>query len=166
MALPSFSRRRTLWLGCGWGLLGASWLSGCTTPPSVPVAQQPQPTPPVDTQRPRPSAARHAREYRADAARHLYERNRERIFSGRLPPLLYAVGVVRVHLGANGDLLEIDWMRKPSHAPEVVTEIERTLREAAPYPAAQHLGALIYTDTWLWHKSGRFQLDTLTEGQT
>jgi protein TonB len=22
-----------------------------------------------------------------------------------------------------------------------------------------------YTDTWLWDKSGRFQLDTLTEGQ-
>jgi hypothetical protein len=22
-----------------------------------------------------------------------------------------------------------------------------------------------YTDTWLWHQSGRFQLDTLTEGQ-
>jgi protein TonB len=22
-----------------------------------------------------------------------------------------------------------------------------------------------YTDTWLWHSSGRFQLDTLTEGQ-
>jgi periplasmic protein TonB len=24
---------------------------------------------------------------------------------------------------------------------------------------------VVYTDTWLWHKSGRFQLDTLTEGQ-
>jgi protein TonB len=23
----------------------------------------------------------------------------------------------------------------------------------------------VWTDTWLWHKSGRFQLDTLTEGQ-
>jgi len=22
-----------------------------------------------------------------------------------------------------------------------------------------------YTDVWLWHKSGQFQLDTLTEGQ-
>jgi hypothetical protein len=22
-----------------------------------------------------------------------------------------------------------------------------------------------YTDVWLWHKSGKFQLDTLTEGQ-
>ena len=26
-------------------------------------------------------------------------------------------------------------------------------------------GKVSYTDTWLWDKSGRFQLDTLTEGQ-
>jgi hypothetical protein len=26
-------------------------------------------------------------------------------------------------------------------------------------------GRVTYTDTWLWDKSGRFQLDTLTEGQ-
>jgi hypothetical protein len=26
-------------------------------------------------------------------------------------------------------------------------------------------GKVTYTDTWLWDKSGRFQLDTLTEGQ-
>jgi hypothetical protein len=27
------------------------------------------------------------------------------------------------------------------------------------------LGKVTYTDTWLWDKSGHFQLDTLTEGQ-
>jgi periplasmic protein TonB len=27
------------------------------------------------------------------------------------------------------------------------------------------MGKVVYTDTWLWDKSGRFQLDTLTEGQ-
>ena len=26
-------------------------------------------------------------------------------------------------------------------------------------------GQVTYTDVWLWHKSGKFQLDTLTEGQ-
>ena len=51
------------------------------------------------------------------------------------------------------------------HAPEVVAEIERTVRAAAPYPVAVNLGHVTYTDTWLWDKSGRFQLDTLTEGQ-
>ena len=37
--------------------------------------------------------------------------------------------------------------------------------KAAPFPAATRLGAVTWTDTWLWDKSGRFQLDTLTEGQ-
>ena len=59
----------------------------------------------------------------------------------------------------------LNWMRKPSHAPEVVAEIERTVRAAAPYPSPARMGKVVWTDTWLWHKSGRFQLDTLTEGQ-
>jgi hypothetical protein len=47
----------------------------------------------------------------------------------------------------------------------VVAEIERTVRQAAPFPQPAKLGRVTYTDTWLWDKSGRFQLDTLTEGQ-
>jgi periplasmic protein TonB len=39
------------------------------------------------------------------------------------------------------------------------------IRQASPYPAPIKVGKHTYTDTWLWHKSGRFQLDTLTEGQ-
>jgi len=59
----------------------------------------------------------------------------------------------------------LDWMRAPSHAPEVMAEIERTIRQASPFPAPARLGRVVYTDTWLWDKSGQFQLDTLTEGQ-
>ena len=164
MIQPPVTRRQSLWLGAGLGLLGSSWLSGCSAP-TPPSASQPLARLDDGIRRPAPSVARTSREYRADAARHLYQHNAGRIYSGRLPPLLYAVGVVRIHLSDKGDLLEIDWMRKPGHAPEVVADIERTLRAAAPFPAARHLGALTYTETWLWHKSGRFQLDTLTEGQ-
>ena len=46
-----------------------------------------------------------------------------------------------------------------------MAEILRTVRAAAPYPAPVRMGRVTYTDTWLWEKSGRFQLDTLTEGQ-
>jgi hypothetical protein len=56
-------------------------------------------------------------------------------------------------------------MRAPNHAPEVVAEIERSVRQASPFPAPVKMGRVTYTDTWLWDKSGRFQLDTLTEGQ-
>ena len=147
-----FAAATGLWLG------GLSWLSGCS---STKVAQKPAPANkfPVST-------ARSEHEYRADVARHLYQRNTDRIYQGKLPPLLYAIGVTRLSISPTGEVLDIDWMRKPSHAPEVVAEIERTIRAAAPLPVARAVQPLMYTDTWLWHKSGRFQLDTLTEGQT
>ena len=96
---------------------------------------------------------------------HLYGLNQERIYKGRLPPLLYAIGVLQVEVDGRGNVRDLNWMRAPRHAPEVVAEIERTVRAAAPFPAPARMGKVVYTDTWLWHKSGRFQLDTLTEGQ-
>ena len=113
----------------------------------------------------RASNATNPRAYRADAASHLYGLNQERIYKGRLPPLLYAIGVLQVEVDGRGNVRKLDWMRAPRHAPEVVAEIERTVRAAAPFPAPARMGKVVYTDTWLWHKSGRFQLDTLTEGQ-
>lgn len=101
--------------------------------------------------------------YRKQAAQHLYEKNAHRIYKGMLPPMLYAIGVLQVQLDGQGRVRNLNWMRKPSHAPEVVAEIERSVRAAAPFPAAGK--PVTYTDTWLWDKSGRFQLDTLTEGQ-
>jgi periplasmic protein TonB len=82
-----------------------------------------------------------------------------------MPPLLYAVGVLDVEVDRNGQVMAVSWLRAPKHAPEVMTEIERTVRQAAPYPVPTRLGRVTYTDTWLWHESGKFQLDTLTEGQ-
>jgi hypothetical protein len=148
--------RRCLLVSTAALLSGLGWLGGCS---STKNAQNQTARPPI-------SSARSEREYRADVARHLYQRNTTRIYQGKLPPLLYAVGVTRLTISPKGDVLDIDWMRMPKHAPEVVAEIERTIREAAPLPVAPALGAQVYTDTWLWHKSGRFQLDTLTEGQT
>lgn len=114
---------------------------------------------------PAPSQAATAREYRRDAAAHLYAHNRQRIWSGRLPPMLYAIGVLDVHLDGRGNIRAFEWKRAPRHAPEVIAEIERTVRAAAPFPAPARMGRVTYTDVWLWHQSGRFQLDTLTEGQ-
>jgi hypothetical protein len=123
------------------------------------------PPQPVEPEPAKVSVARNARDYRRDAASHLYALNSNRIYSGKLPPMLYAVGVLQVELDRRGNVLHLDWMRAPRHAPEVMAEIERTVRQAAPFPAPMRMGRVTYTDTWLWHKSGRFQLDTLTEGQ-
>jgi protein TonB len=114
---------------------------------------------------PRPSGADNASAYRKDAASHLYSLNNKRIYKGKLPPLLYAIGVLDVDIDGQGRVARLSWRRAPNQAPEVIAEIERTVRQAAPFPAPSRLGRVTYTDVWLWDESGRFQLDTLTEGQ-
>jgi protein TonB len=111
------------------------------------------------------SAARNARDYRKDAASHLYVRHSQHIYKGRLPPMLQAVGVLNVDIDRHGSVKSVQWMRAPRHAPEVMQQIERMVKAAAPYPVLQHMSQVTYTDVWLWHQSGKFQLDTLTEGQ-
>ena len=88
-----------------------------------------------------------------------------RIYAGKMPPLLYAVGVLEVDIDSRGNVTNVHWLRAPTQAPEVMADIERSVRSASPFPAPVKMGRVTYTDTWLWHKSGRFQLDTLTEGQ-
>ena len=152
-------------------LLGMLWLAGCSTPPPktlppAPVAVTPPPAIEAAPAQPRrQSQARTARDYRLDAARHLYALQPEKVYKGRLPPMLHAVAVLDVDIDRSGQVKALHWTRQPRHAPEVVAEIEKMVRDAAPYPAPQHLARVTYTDVWLWHKSGRFQLDTLTEGQ-
>jgi protein TonB len=156
----------------------AAILAACSSTP-VPPSAAPAPViaapaapkfiPPVESAPPgvplHSSSATNPRAYRADAAHHLYSLNQNRIYKGKMPPLLYAVGVLQVEVDGRGNVHNISWMRAPMQAPEVMAEIERTVRAAAPFPAPARMGKVVYTDTWLWHKSGRFQLDTLTEGQ-
>lgn len=154
--------------------LGLCMLAACSAPKLVSVAVpkiEIETTAPVVTvieEKPLPtlvSIARTPKEYRFDAAKHIYGFNQHRIHQGKLPPLLYAIGVVTFEVREDGKIESFDWMRKPKQAPEVVQEIERTIKAAEPFPAPVHLGRVRYTETWLWHKSGKFQLDTLTEGQ-
>ncbi|GAB2466399.1 hypothetical protein GCM10027082_17480 [Comamonas humi] len=157
---PLTSRRsRRPWLWAGMAVAIATLVTACgTAPDAVGTGAGPGPAPGT-------SSASTALAYRQDAARRIYDLNGHRIYKGTLPPMLYAVGVLQVQLDAQGRVLRLQWMRAPRHAPEVVAEIERTVRAAAPFPVPARLGKVTYTDTWLWDKSGRFQLDTLTEGQ-
>lgn len=162
--------------GWGWMALMTAVLGGCASPPppqaevpapAVTIAEPPSAPPPA----PEPpftgkvSLAASERDYRRDGAQHLYEHYGDRVFRGKLPPLIQAVGVMRLDIGPRGELRHFEWMRAPDHVPHVKAEIERLVRAAVPFPAPQRLGGVAYTDTWLWDKSGTFQLDTLTEGQ-
>ena len=155
----------------GLGATALALLSGCTTDAGKtksPYSSQEWPALPGDVPAPSsklPSLAHSAKEYRKDAASHLYGINQERIFKGRMPPMLQAVGVLDVDIDRQGQVKALNWKRAPRHVPEVMAEIERMVKAAAPYPAPKNLSQVTYTDVWLWHKSGKFQLDTLTEGQ-
>jgi len=173
------SSSRSHWLLAGLvaavGALVAACKSAPEPPPTVQDSRLPGPgTPgaggvtgpvPATAGSARASAASTPRAYRQDAATHLYGLNAQRVFKGKLPPMLYAIGVLDIDIDRAGRVTRLHWLRAPRHAPEVVAEIERTVRAAAPFPVPARLGKVTYTDTWLWDKSGQFQLDTLTEGQ-
>nr|WP_234263903.1 hypothetical protein [Hydrogenophaga electricum] len=148
-------------------------LAACAAPVPAPVASTPVPPPapapvaPAVQPEPPPAIVSEAatpRAYRRDGARHLYSLNAHRIYKGKMPPLLQGVGTMQLELDHRGRIVALNWMRPPSH-PGARAEIERTVRAAAPFPAPIRMGRVTYTETWLWDKSGQFQLDTLTEGQ-
>ena len=176
-------------VGLGW-LSGCSAPPTAQTgpqkgiPTDLPTAQRPGTSPmpdtPGDPGSPRPeavrqdtnlppgpvrSAARNAMDYRKDAASHLYARHSQQIYKGRLPPMLEAVGVLNVDIDRHGSVKSVQWLRAPRHVPQVMRQIEHMVKAAAPYPVPLHMSQVTYTDVWLWHQSGKFQLDTLTEGQ-
>lgn len=111
-----------------------------------------------------PSQAETDKDYRADAAKHLYAAYPMRIYKGRMPPLLYGVAIVETEVDAEGKILDVK-VRRPPAAPEVGPWVVAMIRRAGPFPPPAKMGKATYTDIWLVHKSGNFQLDTLTEGQ-
>jgi len=114
---------------------------------------------------PSPSAAETDEAYREDAARHLYAAYAKRLYKGRLPPFIHGVMIVQVDIDPDGAVRDIAVLRDPS-ADEVKPWVLAMVRAAAPFPRPARLpdGAR-YVDIWLVDRSGRFQLDTLTEGQ-
>ena len=134
-------------------------------PSDKPVANTPPEAPPLVAIPPAMVYEASSADYRRDAARHIYRRLHDKIYKGKLPPMLKAVVVVDIHIEPTGQVGHIDWVRVPKHTPEIKHDIEQAILQSAPFPAPSSFKRVRYTDTWLWHKSGRFQLDTLTEGQ-
>lgn len=121
--------------------------------------------PAVASMRPITAQTPAVRAYRKIGARHIYKTYPTRIYKGRIPPLVYAVVVTETEIDASGRVTAVHFSRTPSHAPEVSGMIADLIRQASPLPSPGKLGAHTYVDTWLWDKSGQFQLDALTEGQ-
>lgn len=112
------------------------------------------------------STAGDPKAYRVDAARHIYASYASRIYKGRLPPLLHGIVVVETTVDDSGHPRDVKLVRGPSHAPDVSAAVIEMIRRAGPLPTpSRFAGGLRFTEIWLVHKDGRFQLDALTEGQ-
>jgi hypothetical protein len=111
------------------------------------------------------STASNPKAYRVDGARHIYALYANQIFKGKLPPLVHAIVVVETELDAAGNVRNVTMIRVPTHAPDVTERVRKMIQQASPLPAPSAMGGTKYLDIWLVDKSGRFQLDTLTEGQ-
>jgi len=171
MTLPSLDRLR---LPLAPALVALA-LAGCA------LTDKPKTEEPARTDTPAPAAAAPenpvatvrlitaqtpaVRAYRKLGAEAIYKKYPKRIYRGRIPPLVYAVVVVETDIDAQGNVTNVTFSRVPSHAPEVPPKIADLVRAASPLPNPGKLGAHTYVETWLWDKSGNFQLDTLTKGQ-
>lgn len=112
----------------------------------------------------RPSQAETPLEYRSDGARHIYAAYAKHVHKGKMPPLLYGVAIIETEIDGQGNVQQVRVVRQPAAA-EVAPWAVDMIKKASPFPAPARMGSVRYTDIWLVDKSGRFQLDTLTEGQ-
>jgi periplasmic protein TonB len=143
-------------------------LSGCKTPPAATTpapASSSRPAPAPAAPSANASSANSEKAYRQDGARHLYAKHSGKVFKGMLPPNIPAVGVVDTFIDSRGNVTSIVWRRKPSDQ-TFMPITESMIRAAAPFPVPAKMGKVVYSDIWLWEAGGRFQLDTLTEGQS
>ena len=146
------------------GLLAAACALACNA--SALAAETAYFTMPLVASVQKVSMASTTREYRLDVARHIYAAYPKRIFHGRLPPLIHAVVVLETTVDAQGVPRDVTVVRGPSHAPDVTAAVREMTFRVGPLPAPSRLGGQVrYTEIWLVHKDGRFQLDALTEGQ-
>lgn len=111
------------------------------------------------------SSAETAKAYKVDAARHVYKAYAGQIYKGKLPPLVHAIVVLEVDVDAHGAVRGIEMIRVPTHAPDVTARVKEMIHAVSPMPAPARMGGAKFTEIWLVDKSGKFQLDTLTEGQ-
>jgi protein TonB len=104
----------------------------------------------------------HAGEYRIGAAEQVYKLHNERVYRGVMPPLLYAVGIVQITVDSSGAVTSITWLRKPANV--VAEQIESLILTPGMFGIPPE-GSAVFVETWLWDKSGKFQLKSLSEGQ-
>jgi protein TonB len=145
-------------------LLAAGLIAVCATASSPALAQFNQVPSPLALSAGAASEAQSAQEYRRDAAKRVYESFPTHIHRGKLPPLMYAICITEADIDASGRVTETRMIREPAAAKEVGPWVLALLRKTQ-FPAPVRMDKVTYREIWLVDKTGKFQVDTLTEGQ-
>ena len=164
-------------------LIATVGLAACSSPapaPSKVSGALPAPivTPPIQTVDAAPSvpasappstlrlAARDPAldDWKRVAAEKVYAANRAHLFDGRPEHLLRAVIVVEATVDREGKVTRSKILRSPGIA-SLDNVALTSLKAASPLPAPPAKlvarGPLVFSETWLFRKDGRFQLRTL-----
>ncbi len=145
-------------------LLAAGLFALCAAASSPALAQFNQVPAPLALSAGAVSEAPTDQEYRRDAARRVYESFPNHIHRGKLPPLMYAIAITEADIDASGRVIEVRMIREPAAAKEVGPWVVALLRKTQ-FPAPVRMERVTYREIWLVDKTGKFQVDTLTEGQ-
>lgn len=168
-------------------LIATLLLAACGSPapaPTPPVASGTKPAPivsaPVESVDVRPATTPTApkvrlaaldpalEDWKRTAAEKVYAVNRTQLFEGRPEHLLRAVIVVEVTVDREGRVTRSKILRSPGIA-SLNSVALGSLKAASPLPAPPSKlvarGPLIFSETWLFRKDGRFQLRSLALAQ-
>ena len=177
---------KRLFHSCGFGGVSIALLllAACGAPAPAPVSAPPTasgapPAPivrtPIETVDARPStapapSARLAaldpalEDWKRSAAEKVHAVNRSHLFEGRPEHLLRAVIVVEVTVDREGRVTRSRVLRSPGIA-SLDSMALGSLKAASPLPAPPSKlvakGPLVFSETWLVRKDGRFQLRSL-----
>ncbi|MBT9594446.1 MAG: hypothetical protein IV094_00495 [Vitreoscilla sp.] len=146
-------------------LLAAGLFAACAAASSAALAQFTKVPMPLRAESPGVSQAQTEQAYRRDAAQRVYAAFPAHIHKGKLPPLMYAIAITETDVDATGQITDVRLTREPAAAKEVGPWVVALLRQMVRLPAPAQMERATYKDIWLVDKSGKFQLDTLTEGQ-
>jgi periplasmic protein TonB len=147
-------------------LLAAGLLAACAAASFPALAQFKSVPTPLQPAPGTVSQAQTDQEYRRDAARRVYEAFPTHIHRGTLPPLMYAIAITETDVDESGRVTDVRLTREPAAAKEVGPWVVALLRKIGQFPVPARLArATTYKEIWLVDKSGKFQVDTLTEGQ-
>lgn len=113
----------------------------------------------------RASQADDERQYRRDAGRMLYDAFPMQVYRGKLPPLVHAIAITETDLDDEGRVRAVRLVREPAAAKEVGPWVVGLIRRLDRLPVPQRVMGHTWTEIWLVDKSGRFQVDALSEGQ-